>query len=67
MTLRESSKTVQDYKIAEANKYSLGMAINNAAVIAAKNINGYDREDMKKLIKNLFELYKEIRKEELGY
>jgi len=67
MTLRESSKTVQDYKVEQADRFSLGMAINNAAIIAAKNIGSYNKEDMKKLIKNLFELYKEIRKEELGY
>jgi len=65
MTLRESSKTVQDYKIAEANKYSLGMAINNAAVLAANKV--WNDKGMKALILRLFELYKEIRKEELGY
>ena len=62
-----NNKTVQDYKIEQADKFSLGMAINNAAIIAAKNSVGYSREDMKTLILNLFELYKEIRKEELGY
>lgn len=67
MALRESSKTVQDYKIEQADRFSLGMAINNAAVIMAKNSSGYSREDMKGLIKRLFELYKEIRKEKLGY
>ena len=62
-----NNKTVQDYKIEQADKFSLGMAINNAAVIAAKNSVGYSREDMKTLILNLFELYKEVRKEEFGY
>ena len=59
--------TVEKYKVEQADKFSLGMAINNAAVIAAKNSIGYSREDMKTLILNLFELYKEVRKEELGY
>jgi len=70
MTLRESSKTVHDYKIEQADRFSLGMAINNAAILRA----GYtfdrihlEKESMKALIKDLFELYKEIRKEELGY
>ena len=67
MALRESSKTVQDYKIEQADKFSLGMAINNAAVIAAGTHKAYSKNEMKALIKGLFELYKEIRKEELGY
>jgi len=68
MTLGEWSKTVQDYKVEQADRFSLGMAINNAAVIAPGNYRAYSsREEMKDLIKNLFELYKEIRKEELGY
>ena len=67
MSLRENSKTVHDYKVAEANRYSLGMAINNAAVIAAGTHKAYSKNEMKALIRGLFELYKEIRKEELGY
>ena len=67
MSLRESSKTVHDYKVEQADRISLGMAKNNAAVIAAGTHKAYSREEMKDLIKNLFELYKEIRKEELGY
>jgi len=63
--LREQSKTVQDYKIEQADKYSLGMAINNAAVLAANK--AWNDEGMKALILRLFKLYKEIRKEELGY
>jgi len=67
MTLRESSKTVHDYKIEQADKFSLGMAINNAAVLVAGGTVPYDKAEMKSLILKLFELYKEIRKEELGY
>jgi len=67
MTLRESSKTVHDYKVEQADRFSLGMAINNAAVIAAGTHKAYSKNEMKALIKSLFELYKEIRKEELGY
>ncbi len=67
MSLRESSKTVHDYKVEQADRFSLGMAINNAAVIAAGTHKAYSKNEMKALIKGLFELYKEIRKEELGY
>jgi len=67
MSLRESSKTVHDYKVEQADRFSLGMAINNAAVIAAGTHKAYSKNEMKALIKSLFELYKEIRKEELGY
>jgi len=63
--LEKNSKTVQDYKIKQADKYSLGMAINNAAVISANKY--FDRAEMKAQIEILFELYKEIRKEKLGY
>jgi len=65
--LREQSKTVQDYKIEQADKFSLGMAINNAAVISAGMGKAHSKNEMKALILGLFELYKEIRKEELGY
>jgi len=61
----KTSKTVQDYKIEQGNKYSFGMAINNAAVILANK--NFDRAEMKAQIEILFELYKEIRKEKLGY
>ena len=59
------NKTVQDYKVETADRFSLGMAINNAAVILANKY--FDRAEMKAQIEILFELYKEIRKEKLGY
>ena len=59
--------TVEKYKIKNADKFSLGMAINNAAVISAGTGKAHSSNEMKALIKGLFELYKEIRKEELGY
>ena len=59
-------KTVTEkYKEDVANKYTLGMAINNAAVISANK--DYNPADMELLIKALFELYKKIRQEILGY
>ena len=64
--IQEKSKTVQDYKVETADRFSLGMAINNAAVICEK-MHIYDLPEMKALIIRLFKLYKEIRKEELGY
>ena len=67
MVLLERSKTVQDYKIADADKYTLGMAINNAAVIVAGTKKNWDDTEMKALISRLFALYKEIRQETLGY
>ena len=63
--LQDKSKTVQDYKVEQADKYSLGMAINNAAILT--NSEDYTKENMKDFIKELFELYKEVRKEILGY
>jgi len=65
MTLREQSKTVQDYKIEQADKFSLGMAINNAAILIGNR--PWNDEGMKATILRLFKLYNEIRKEELGY
>ena len=59
--------TVEKYKIENADKYSLGMAINNAAVMSAGSGKAFSKMEMKALIKGLFELYKEIGKEELGY
>lgn len=58
---------VEKHKIEQADKYSLGMAINNAAVIAAGTGKNWADAEMKALILKLFRLYKEIRKEELGY
>ncbi|MEA3421341.1 MAG: hypothetical protein U9Q97_06660 [Acidobacteriota bacterium] len=66
--MEETNKNlVKDYKEKNANVFSLGMAINNAAVIASGTHKAYSSNEMKALIKGLFELYKEIRKEELGY
>ena len=59
------NKIVQDFKVETADRFSLGMAINNAAVILANK--NFDRAEMKAQIEILFELYKEIRKEKLGY
>ncbi len=56
---------VEKYKVEQADKYSLGMAINNSAILAAGN--AWNDEGMKALIKRLFVIYKEVRKEELGY
>ena len=63
--LQDKSKTVQDYKVETADRFSLGMAINNAAILT--NSEDYTKENMKDFIKELFELYKEVRKEILGY
>ena len=63
--LRETSKTVQDFKVETANRFSLGMAINNAAVLLSGR--PWNDEGMKATILRLFKIYKEIRKEELGY
>ena len=59
------NKIVQDFKVETADRFSLGMAINSAAVILANKY--FDRAEMKAQIEILFELYKEIRKEKLGY
>lgn len=64
---KKDVSTVTKYKIQEAERYYLGMAINNAAVISVGTGKAYSSSEMKALIKGLFELYKEIRKEELGY
>lgn len=66
---------VSDYKIAEANKYSLGMALNNAATIlsgnwvdlSGKNLNSVIDEFYPLLVNKLYDFNVKIRKEKLGY
>ena len=67
MALRNNSKTIQEYKVENADRFSLGLAINNAAVIAANKGALYSEDDMQSLILKLFKLYKKIRIEVLGY
>ena len=75
--------TISDYKIAEANKYSLGMALNNAAVILAGYSKKLEIGDLKLteglpvdklidevyplLVDRLYEYNLKVRKEKLGY
>ena len=68
-------KTVSDYKISEANKFSLGMAINCSAVLLGAEIR--NNKDIKvndllpeaypTLVKKLYQKNIELRKELLGY
>ena len=80
---KAESKTVSDYKIAEANKFSLGMALNNAAVILAGYSKKIEIGDLKLteglpvdklideiyplLVNKLYDYNVKIRKEKLGY
>jgi hypothetical protein len=70
----KDEKTVSDYKIADADKYELGMAKNGAALILAAGFKGMDASNYKfidqeypVLVKKLFEHGKKLRQEILGY
>jgi len=71
----ESKTAVSDYKTAEANKFSLGMAINCSAVLLAAEIrnnkdikvNDLFPEAYPTLVKKLYQENIELRKELLGY
>lgn len=63
--MNNETKINQDYKTKEGDKFSLGMAINNAAVLMPPS--DYDEVEMESLIKNLYILYRKIRQEVLGY
>jgi len=72
---KTESKTVSEYKISEANKFSLGMAINCSVVLLAAEIR--NNKDIKvndllpeaypTLVKKLYQKNIELRKELLGY
>jgi len=71
----KAKATVSDYKIMEANKFSLGMAINCSAVLLGAEIR--NNKDIKAndllpeayptLVKKLYQKNIELRKELLGY
>ena len=72
---QKDTQKVQQFKEYEANKYELGMAKNNAAIIVAQKFgrkedskwdNGWE-ETYWELVKKLYNKGKEIRKELLGY
>ena len=59
--------TLKNFVEEQADKLTLPLAINNAAVIVAGTGKNWDDTEMKALISRLFRLYKEVRKETLGY
>jgi len=70
----KDEKTVSDYKIADADKYELGMAKNAAATILAQEFQNTDATKYKILLQEydvlvrlMFEHGKKIRQEILGY
>lgn len=71
-------KKVNEYKVAEANKYELGMAKNNATILMAGMLTGKTVEEAKKFIKeggiyydnlitSLYNRGKTLRQKILGY
>ena len=75
----QNQQAVMDYKARDADKYELGMAKNNAAILFAKLVEKTESLDEAKeflsnnatyyegLVKDLFNRGKEIRKELIGY
>ena len=70
MALKNNSKTIQEYKIADADRYTLYESINCSAVILSTKIApDIDMviKNHKKLVRMLFKANKELRQELLGY
>ena len=72
--IKKDMKTVEEFKIKEADKYELGMCKNAAIELLKddfKNTYGEINTDFKerygKIVKGLFETNKKLREEILGY